>query len=240
MIDLDNFKPMNDKYGHSCGDEMLKYFSSSLRLFLENNYIATTAHNIIFRYGGDEFIVIFPGEKSQRARNTISSIRVALRKRRFIFHGRDFGVTFSAGVASFPDDSENIKEFLEKSYNAMYFSKKNGKGRISDFSSIPFEKVKLVFGNAVSVVAFVLSGLLIFLSMKAMVKNFIFVDKIIKVNIPRPDKLKRIYLKNGSVIEGVIINEQDPIEVKLIMDKGEGMMQLYKADILRITSVNDT
>ena len=236
MIDLDHFKPMNDKYGHSCGDDMLKYFTSSLRLFLANEYIMTTANNLTFRYGGDEFIIVFPGKSSHEVAKIISSILEALSKRQFIFNGRHFKVTFSGGVATFPDDAHKIEDLVGKADKAMYFSKKHGKARISEFSAISFEKAKMVFGNFVLIIAFMFSVLLVYLSTRAMVKNFVFVDKINKVEAPRSEKLKKIYLKNGSVIIGVILNDQDPIEIKLIMDKGEGMMRLYKVDILRIAS----
>ena len=55
VIDVDKFKSFNDKYGHLCGDEVLKYFSSTLRLSLEG------VQNMPFRFGGDEFVIVFPG-----------------------------------------------------------------------------------------------------------------------------------------------------------------------------------
>lgn len=239
MSDLDNFKSINDKYGHSCGDDMLKYFSSSLRLLLEGDSLTTPTSNPIFRYGGDEFIVVLSGKRSTEAAKIISSVLAALKKRQFIFHGRRFNVTFSAGIASFPKDALNIRELIERADKAMYFSKKKGKGRITEYSKIFLEKVKIIFGKIILIIAFMFSCFLAYFSVKGMFKNFIFVDKIIKIDAKRYGQLKKIYLKNGSVIKGFILNEDEPIEVKIIMGKGEGVIRLYKVDILKIVPAEE-
>jgi len=240
MVDLDRLKPMNDKYGHSCGDDMIKYFSSSLRLYLEVEDATAMPQNMVFRYGGDEFLIVFPGENSKEVAKMANRIlKEGMKKNRlFLYHARNFEVTYSGGIASFPSDARDIDELIDKADKAMYFSKKHGKARISIYSMLAFESIKRIVGSSLLFVAFSFALAMIFLSVNGVIRNFVFVDRILKFNTPRPERLQKIYLKSGAVIEGVIVNGRDPIGIKLIMDTGEGMIYVHKSEIEKITSID--
>ena len=84
VIDLDHFKAYNDKYGHIDGDEVLKYFSSTLRLSIGEE------DGIIFRFGGDEFVVVFPDKSAEEAYSIAVDIIKAFRKRPFLSRGSSY------------------------------------------------------------------------------------------------------------------------------------------------------
>ena len=91
VIDVDKFKSFNDKYGHLCGDEVLKYFSSTLRLSLEG------VENMPFRFGGDEFVIVFPKATANEAYLHAVKIMKNVRSRHFLLKGHQFLMSFSGG-----------------------------------------------------------------------------------------------------------------------------------------------
>jgi diguanylate cyclase (GGDEF)-like protein len=116
FIDLDDFKNINDKYGHKYGDEILKKFSQIVMRSLRGN-------DKVYRYGGDEFVIIFRNITKENVVKVINRIYDELEK-------TNLGITFSAGV-SFTDESpENYKHIVEIADKKMYQSKKSGKGQI--------------------------------------------------------------------------------------------------------------
>ncbi|MGM9969332.1 MAG: PocR ligand-binding domain-containing protein [Anaeroplasma sp.] len=120
MVDLDDFKKVNDNFGHIFGDEVLIKTSNILMAVLPNNYI-------IGRFGGDEFIVIIPKNNNDNDLDTIaSSICKYIDSIRFNTK-HDFKLTASIGIAKFPDNALTSKELYEKADLAMYKIKNNGK-----------------------------------------------------------------------------------------------------------------
>jgi diguanylate cyclase (GGDEF)-like protein len=238
LIDLDHFKTMNDKYGHVFGDDVLKYFSSSLRLVLEGDDVSGIDKNFIFRYGGDEFIIVFPGKRSHEAYRKAQRILYNIRRRHFLFRGRQFKITFSGGIATFPRDATSIDKLIECADRAMYFSKRHGKGKATQFSKIRVERIK-----------WFLSAFLMFAAIAALLwtanlysqgrlrHHFFFWKKSIQEKTQAkniPEALYTIHLKSGGVLKGVINKNEDPLKVRLIFDKGEGLIYLKKSEILKI------
>lgn len=123
IIDLDYFKNANDKFGHIFGDETLMYFSSSIRLGMEYDYIKTMVPKFVFRYGGDEFIMVFPGKNSSEAYVLAERILLNIKRRPFLFRGNRFKMSFSGGISTYPEDSKNIEEIIEMADKAMYRKK---------------------------------------------------------------------------------------------------------------------
>lgn len=111
MIDIDNFKKINDTYGHSYGDEILMKFSDTVR-----KYIRKTDN--IFRIGGDEFIIFLHNTEKEKIKEIIENILKDFKSENTF--------TFSAGGVIKKD--ENIYKYLEISDKNLYISKKNGKG----------------------------------------------------------------------------------------------------------------
>jgi diguanylate cyclase (GGDEF)-like protein len=119
MVDYDNFKIYNDKFGHPAGDEILMRFS-----FLMKESIRDV--DFLGRYGGDEFVIILPETE------TIFAGEVADRMRkRIAAQPLDPRITISVGIAMFPNDTRDRDELIRLADQACYESKQLGGNRIS-------------------------------------------------------------------------------------------------------------
>ena len=123
MIDLDHFKKVNDTYGHSTGDSILKSLSRLLKQRLRNS-------DIIGRYGGEEFVVLLQDIEGNQAFSVMDEIRehFAEVEHHSVQDGPIF-VTFSCGIATFPE-FPNAKRLSDAADNAMYAAKAAGRNRI--------------------------------------------------------------------------------------------------------------
>ncbi len=128
MLDIDNFKHINDTYGHLIGDQILRELS---------NEISQTVRKIDIpaRYGGEEFIVILPETTkedaviiAERLRINISKIKVKAKEDTYI------SPTTSIGVCQYPMDGEEAKTLINSADTALYHSKHNGKNIVSIFN----------------------------------------------------------------------------------------------------------
>jgi diguanylate cyclase (GGDEF)-like protein len=126
MIDLDNFKKVNDTYGHPIGDRVLR----SLSMFLKQR-LRKTDH--IGRYGGEEFAIIFPDTSVEDAQNVLNEIRGRFAELQQPAGDRDFNVTFSAGVAGWQGDSS--QNLCERADRALYRAKGEGRNCVEAASN---------------------------------------------------------------------------------------------------------
>ncbi|GKV68392.1 hypothetical protein NCCP2716_08900 [Sporosarcina sp. NCCP-2716] len=118
MIDLDHFKSVNDTYGHHTGDEVLKRFSSiALQVKRETDGI--------FRFGGEEFVLVISGGE-EKAFTLTERLHSAFNEQEFQAGGRTFSVTFSAGIAEY---AHNTDELLVEADQALYQAKRSGRDR---------------------------------------------------------------------------------------------------------------
>ena len=242
FIDLDGFKVMNDNRGHAFGDEALKYFSSSLRLSLEEDFsdAVMEAKRYVFRYGGDEFVVVFLDKTAHEAQKVIMASLHLMKKRCFLYKGREFQMTFSGGVATYPQDASGAVELIEKADKALYFIKKHGKGRVMQYSHMKAYNLKLFFAM---IAGLALAGLVFFAAsnLKQARKLFDLSKAAITGKIkPRSADLKRIYLKNKGVITGIIVKDSEPMEIRVVFDKGEGTIEVSRSEVLRIVSADSS
>lgn len=120
MYDLDNFKGINDKFGHRTGDEVLKRVSSIVLNTIDEK-------SSCIRYGGEEFIVVLPGFNKEEAFKFANQIRSKVAKEKILKGKRS--VTISVGVASYPDIAIAKEELIEKADKALYMAKNNGKNQ---------------------------------------------------------------------------------------------------------------
>jgi len=120
MIDLDDFKLVNDTLGHFFGDEVLRWAAEQIRAALRGSDVAA-------RYGGDEFAVILPDTSAAGAREVGERIVTALRDRPYQAKGRGLvPVGASVGVASFPADGRNARALIAGADAALYRVKESG------------------------------------------------------------------------------------------------------------------
>ena len=124
MLDLDRFKGLNDAFGHAVGDELLSAFGR----FLATH---TRAEDIACRYGGEEFVLIFPDTTLQEAVQRVESIRREWADLTVDNHaGGRASTSFSAGIAAFPSDATTADALIRGADGALYRAKAAGRDRI--------------------------------------------------------------------------------------------------------------
>ena len=124
LIDLDRFKSINDTYGHLVGDRVL----SQLGRLLQQRF---RPYDLRGRWGGEEFVLLFPGERATTAEQVVTRLLVELRAVGFeADDGRPFRMTFTAGVAAFPSDGGSLQELIAKADERLYRGKGAGRDRV--------------------------------------------------------------------------------------------------------------
>ncbi len=123
FIDIDRFKLVNDAHGHLVGSGLLVQIAKCMK----NDLRPTDA---LFRYGGDEFVVILDSDTREGAVEIAERLRIAVEKNRFQIIGVEVRVTISIGVARFPENGDSEKSILELADSAMYHVKKHGRNSV--------------------------------------------------------------------------------------------------------------
>jgi diguanylate cyclase (GGDEF)-like protein len=124
MIDLDDFKVLNDAHGHQVGDRILTEFSMIL-----NNSIREV--DMAARYGGEEFVVLLPQIDIDGAANMAERFRMAVELHKFFGTDKPFNITISIGVATYPaGDIKTDRELLKAADTSLYRAKNTGKNRV--------------------------------------------------------------------------------------------------------------
>lgn len=125
FVDVDNFKEINDHYGHAVGDTVLKNISNLIKKY-------TRSSDICIRYGGDEFLIILPETSRQAALEVASKLKKAVDNIPITIDGKidDIVIGLSIGIASYPQDSIEPHMIIEMADRALYEAKKIGKDRI--------------------------------------------------------------------------------------------------------------
>ena len=123
FFDLDHFKKINDTYGHECGDVVLSTFGKILNKSIRD-------HDIVGRYGGEEFVAIIHFNLNRELLQFLKRIKTIVTENSFVYKEQKIRVTFSAGVAlrSSYDSYENT---LQKADMLLYQAKENGRNKIT-------------------------------------------------------------------------------------------------------------
>ena len=122
MIDIDDFKKINDVYGHNAGDYILKNIA---RLMKE---VCTSSD--ISRWGGEEFLILTPGQADTDGIKLFEEFRKKVAEEDFCFEDRHIAVTVTTGIATLKPDHKTIDEWIKDADDRLYYGKKNGKNRV--------------------------------------------------------------------------------------------------------------
>ncbi|MBR4112636.1 MAG: diguanylate cyclase [Ruminiclostridium sp.] len=127
MIDMDNFKAINDNYGHIAGDRTLIMFADTLR-----EYCGT--EDVLCRIGGDEFVAFVRSAKSKSELSNLAADILSDLCRKLDECKFDTNSSVSIGIAQFPDDGTDFKDLYNAADKALYYVKQNGKNSFHFFS----------------------------------------------------------------------------------------------------------
>ncbi len=130
MLDIDDFKKINDTYGHMMGDQLLKTFGRLLAGMLREMDLAC-------RWGGEEFVALLPETSMEGAFVVAEKIRSETEAVRLIHKGIELGFTVSIGLAHFPNGNGSMDNAIETVDQSLYSAKKAGKNRVVAFHHRP-------------------------------------------------------------------------------------------------------
>ncbi|ASL68173.1 GGDEF domain-containing protein [Bacillus cereus] len=125
LIDIDHFKHVNDTYGHPAGDEVLKQVGHILREM-------SAFPDLVFRKGGEEFALLIPRKGIAYGIRVGEQTRIAVEKHSFeLLDGTKIKITVSVGVSEYEESPE---QFIQAADDALYYSKRNGRNKVSSAS----------------------------------------------------------------------------------------------------------
>ena len=122
-VDLDNFKRINDSYGHPAGDIVLKSVTSLIKTNLRSV-------DNFGRIGGEEFCISFPGTNVKNAQATCERYRLLIEKQSIVTDTQTLNVTACFGVTLFIPDQDDIQSMMNRADKALYVAKENGRNRV--------------------------------------------------------------------------------------------------------------
>jgi diguanylate cyclase (GGDEF)-like protein len=144
FLDVDDFKDINDTYGHGVGDTTLQTIASVIKQEKRDSDIAA-------RYGGEEFVLLMPHTENIHAFVLAERIRNRIEQLEMTGNGQTYRVTISGGLASFPCNAHNSDELLHKADSALYLAKGAGKNTISFFKEEKRRYLRVKFNQPVKV-----------------------------------------------------------------------------------------
>ncbi|CAM3432437.1 sensor domain-containing diguanylate cyclase [Hydrogenibacillus schlegelii] len=128
MVDSDDLKRVNDRYGHSAGDRLLILIAELLRRMEDERVQA-------YRYGGDEFLLILRGFDRKGVTARLRELRRRLARATLLLEDGEHPLSVSIGAALFPDDARNLQELIRRADEALYASKTRGKNCATLYAS---------------------------------------------------------------------------------------------------------
>lgn len=123
LMDVDDYKTINDKYGHDVGDAVMLHLANMLpaevRIF-----------DLIARFGGDEFIIMLVNTQEEQAYEAAERIRNAVAQKPITYDAWKFNIYVSLGIATFKTEDEDLKSVLKRADIALYYAKRHGRNRV--------------------------------------------------------------------------------------------------------------
>ena len=126
MIDVDNFKNINDTYGHNIGDKVIIILAQEMKSLTRNS-------DIVCRWGGEEFIILFPETSIEGATNIATTIKESINKLNInIEKNKYINITISVGLSNvkIKDNLLNLESSIANADKALYEAKRTGKNKV--------------------------------------------------------------------------------------------------------------
>jgi len=129
IFDVDHFKTINDKYGHGCGDEVLRHLANLLRTTLRETDIAG-------RYSGEEFVVALLDTDKQGVINFTERLRALIESTHVLYKDTEIKITVSIGLACFREQFKDHENWIEAANKALQYAKKSGRNKVTAYGDI--------------------------------------------------------------------------------------------------------
>ncbi|MEI8673472.1 GGDEF domain-containing protein [Vibrio sp. SA48] len=143
FLDIDNFKSINDNYGHDVGDKVLQYFANRLKNNVRNRDRKTAKHDCsIARFAGDEFVLLLYDVRTKKDLDTILNRICYMFEHKYQSSEMINNLTVSVGVALFPNDADNLPELTNCADKAMYWAKHKGKNQYQYYQHISSAEIQ--------------------------------------------------------------------------------------------------
>lgn len=123
LFDIDDFKRVNDKYGHLAGDFVLHETCQACKGIVR-------LYDVFARFGGEEFIFLLPDTDEERAKAMAERLRYLISEREVIYNEMDIHITISVGIAIFDPRKDTLDDVINRADSALYQAKKMGKNRL--------------------------------------------------------------------------------------------------------------
>jgi diguanylate cyclase (GGDEF)-like protein/PAS domain S-box-containing protein len=122
VVDMDHFKPINDTYGHTVGDVVLKRAAEAIQAEVR-------AVDVICRFGGDEFVVVMPGSNQEQSQSVAKRLQERIRNLEVDCQGTSIHTTLSIGLAVFPEDGADARALFHAADAALLAAKDSGRDK---------------------------------------------------------------------------------------------------------------
>lgn len=206
MFDIDDFKFVNDKYGHQTGDEVLVKIVEVVKNSISKN-------DIVGRYGGEEFLILIPNADKEKVINIAERIRLNVEEKKLLGDKRE--VTISVGVTIGGGEILNINEIIERADQALYTSKNTGKNKITFWNTLCKENCENTDVNGV-----------MFMDISRDHKLTMVISDLVNLmqhKLPKKEKIHGFSLKVIQIIKcesiGVFLIDNNKIADVFITDK---------------------
>lgn len=123
MFDIDNFKLINDKFGHAVGDQVLKLISNRVKAEIR-------PYDLFARYGGEEFILLICDAEDKTVISLANRLRIGIEEQKLVYEGKDVFTTASFGIARYSPEF-TLEEVINFADKALYCSKNSGRNTVN-------------------------------------------------------------------------------------------------------------
>jgi diguanylate cyclase (GGDEF)-like protein len=123
MLDIDNFKQINDTYGHEIGDKVIKLLAKEIKKIIRKD-------DFLIRYGGEEFVIILKNANASTAHKVAEKIRKTIENIKIDSNGKEVHFTVSLGISEITEKDNSIFDAIKRADEKLYIAKKTGKNRV--------------------------------------------------------------------------------------------------------------